>query len=1354
MFSAIVGWGSVILASTVVLIWVSIYLLIVPRIGEFRPVVEARLSASLGVPLRIGSIEARVQGIMPTFEMTGVRLLDSQGRDALLLKTITAAVSPQSLLDLGFEQLLIEQPELAVRRSRDGRWTVAGLDMSAQQSAASDSGAFADWLFSQNEVVIRSGTLQWHDEMRDAPPLAMTQVNLFLRNQGRRHLLRIDATPPAGWGDRFMLSGDLRGPLITNRPGDWRLWRGQVFADFPQVDVQQLRRYSDLGVDINQGFGALRAWLTLQQGQVRETTVDAALRDVNVKLGRDLQPLALNRLTGRFSYASDEENLSVSTQDLAFELREGLQWPGGNLRFTLAERSNPERIRGEFAAQQLDMAALAQISDRLPLDAGIHQRLRQLRPEGQIPELQAKWFGPLERPTHYEVQGVAQGIQLQSSPHQSESASVTGVAAPVWHPGLRNAQITFKAHSKGGSAQFRIDQGSLTLPQVFEQPTIELDEFNAELAWKIQGENIELELPSFRFSNRDAQGEGRAKWHTLDTQRNPGQSRFPGVLDLQGTLSRADGTKVHRYLPLVVAKSARQYVREAVRDGQASQGRFRVKGNLRDMPFADPSKGEFLIAAQVNGAVLEYVPKSLMPPRSLPWPALTQINGELIFDRLSMTVRGANARISGAPSLALSKVEASIADLAHSPQVVVSADARGFAPELIALVNASPLSDLTNKALAQSVMSGPVDLRLRLTLPISNLDKSRVAGTVTLPGNDFQFSTESPQLRQARGQIVFSESGFNLRDISARAFGGDLRIDGGSRALSSTNDVSVSLRAQGLATADGLRQTRELGLLARLAARSTGSTTYTASLNIRRSIPELVLSSHLQGLALSLPQPLSKSAETQLPLKYENTLVRESLAEGRRLQDQIRLEVGSVGELSYLRDVSGATPRVVRGRIGIGLAPGDAITGLDIDGVAANINFGQIDLDAWEKILSEPSPPRSAGKSATDGALSAEAQTYLPSILSIRAKELTLQGRKLNYVVVGGSREGLTWRANIDASELNGYIEYRQPSGNNAGRVYARLARLSLAASTASDLETTLDQQPSSIPAVDLIVEDLELLGKRFGRLEVEAINRDTSGQREWRLSRLNINLPEAQFNASGNWALIGASQGTSRSSRRRTALNFKLDISNSGELLKRFGQDKVIARGSGAMQGQIAWIGAPWAIDYPSLTGGFNLNIENGQFLKTDPGLAKLLGVLSLQSLPRRLALDFRDVFSEGFAFDFIRGDVKVEQGVAFTNNLQMKGVSAAALLEGSANLARETQDIKVVVIPEINAGTASLVATAINPAIGIGTFLAQLILRRPVIEAATQEFHITGSWVEPQIERVKRTRTPSAPAPAEAKP
>jgi uncharacterized protein YhdP len=190
----------------------------------------------------------------------------------------------------------------------------------------------------------------------------------------------------------------------------------------------------------------------------------------------------------------------------------------------------------------------------------------------------------------------------------------------------------------------------------------------------------------------------------------------------------------------------------------------------------------------------------------------------------------------------------------------------------------------------------------------------------------------------------------------------------------------------------------------------------------------------------------------------------------------------------------------------------------------------------------------------------------------------------------------------------------------------------------------------------------------------------------------------------------------------------------------------KRLSKAPGVMEGQISWLGSPFALDYPSLQGQFNIDMKDGQFLKVEPGAARLLGVLSLQSLPRRLVLDFRDVFSEGFAFDQIRGDVGIEQGIAKTNNIQMKGVVAGVLMEGSANIAQETQDLHVVVVPEINAGTASLFAAAVNPVIGLGTFLAQAVLRKQLIRSNTQEFRVEGSWTEPKVTKIDRKDEPPA--------
>ena len=128
------------------------------------------------------------------------------------------------------------------------------------------------------------------------------------------------------------------------------------------------------------------------------------------------------------------------------------------------------------------------------------------------------------------------------------------------------------------------------------------------------------------------------------------------------------------------------------------------------------------------------------------------------------------------------------------------------------------------------------------------------------------------------------------------------------------------------------------------------------------------------------------------------------------------------------------------------------------------------------------------------------------------------------------------------------------------------------------------------------------------------------------------------------------------------------------------------------------------------------------------------------MQSLARRLTLDFRDVFSEGFAFDGINGTAQIQQGLAKTNNFKMRSLNATVLIDGSADIAKESQDLHVAVIPEINAGTASVVyALAVNPVIGLGTFLAQLFLRDPLARAFTLEYQVTGSWKDPQVLKIE---------------
>ena len=308
----------------------------------------------------------------------------------------------------------------------------------------------------------------------------------------------------------------------------------------------------------------------------------------------------------------------------------------------------------------------------------------------------------------------------------------------------------------------------------------------------------------------------------------------------------------------------------------------------------------------------------------------------------------------------------------------------------------------------------------------------------------------------------------------------------------------------------------------------------------------------------------------------------------------------------------------------------------------------------------------------------------------------------------------------------------------------ARIAELT------AEVERLLDQ-PNSVPALDLSIDDLRWGSRSLGRIELQAVNRGAPlRQPEWRLTRLNATVPEARLTASGNWVPLGNAQGAGGGGQRRTAIGFQLAVDDAGRLLERLGREGTVRGGQGRLEGNVGWIGSPLSPDLSTLSGQLSVDIERGQFLQIEPGAGRLLGVLSLQSLPRRLVLDFRDVFSQGFAFDFFRGQGQIEQGVLSTRNLQMKGVNAAVMMEGSADLVRETQDLQVFVVPEINAGAASLLAATVNPVVGIGTLLAQLVLRQPLRSVTTQEFRVTGSWADPQVQKLDRSLAAPATEPA----
>ena len=484
------------------------------------------------------------------------------------------------------------------------------------------------------------------------------------------------------------------------------------------------------------------------------------------------------------------------------------------------------------------------------------------------------------------------------------------------------------------------------------------------------------------------------------------------------------------------------------------------------------------------------------------------------------------------------------------------------------------------------------------------------------------------------------------------------------------------------------------------------------------------------------------AAESSMPLRVSTQLMAARGADKSTApRDVLRIVVGPAAQAPlftahYERDITGASPRVLAGGIGLGDAAPQPDTG-----VHAIVKADGLDVDAWQAFGVRLGLIGSTATAADASAALAPAGAnyYAPSAIAVSANHVLFDARRLTRVTAGLTQRGAdgTWRANLNADQLEGYVQWRPATLSQSSHVQARLSRLSLPAAVTDSVDAMLtDDAPTDPPSLDIVIDDFELKGRKLGRVEIDAVHEHTGvGAKAWRLNQLRVTMPEAQFKGRGRW-----SAPTGGGKERRMVLDFNLELLDSGALLTRFGLADVIRGGQGAMAGQISWTGSPLTWHAPSLAGNINLKMDAGQFLKVNAGAARLLGVLSLQSLPRRLLLDFRDVFSEGFAFDNITGDVVLAQGQASTNNLRMRGVQAAVLMEGRADIMRETQNLDVWVVPEINAGAASLVYAAINPAVGLGTFLAQLFLRRPLMEATTRHFHVKGSWADPQIDRVDR--------------
>jgi len=1306
---------------------------VLPNIDHYKPDIERVATRALGQPVSIGAVRASWHGLRPHLALTGVVVHDGAGRAALTLPAVEGTVAWWSAAvgGLRLNDLEITGPDLDIRRDAAGRLHVGGILI---DPAGADGGG-ADWVLAQREIVIRHGRVRWNDEQRAAPELVLDDLDFVLHNNWRRHRFALRATPPPALAAPLDIRADFSHAPFAARVADPARWNGELYLDLRDADFAAWRRYVGLPFELTRGGGSVRAWLQFRHANVADFTADLALRDVAARLDPELAPLELTRLAGRVSasevyeparklewLAFGRRGYTFALQELALETADGLRVPPTTLRESHAVATTGQPARTSVEVRELDLEALAALARRLPMSEVQRGLLRDYAPRGRVLDVSAQWRGDWPRPASYAIKGRFAGLGIDSRPGAGGGAL----------PGFAGLDGSIDASDRGGTLKLDAPQASLALPGVLPEPPLSFEQLRLQAHWQFPDrDTLMVQLDRLDLRREDLQMT-LSGHHLLPL----GQPQALGNIELNGNIAYLDLSRIGRYLPAATPEHLRHWLGNALHHGRASDVTLALKGDLARFPFrparpGDKPVGEFRVAGRIEDGALEYSPGQFGRDGKAPeWPLLEHIDGTFAFDRSRMEIR---ARSATSANVAIGPTSAVIADLlAPSPLLEIDGSASGALADFVGFVNHSPvlgwIGDFTEPVKA----GGNAKLALQLQLPLEQMHEARVRGVLQLAGNDVTLMNELPSIRKAAGKLEFNEHGLTLNGIKGEFLDGPLALTGGSRA-----DGSIQVRADGRLPADGLRHISDSPALRRL----SGAAGYAVSITVRDQRPEISVESDLVGLALDFPAPLKKGADEALPLKFHMAAVASDDVLVAR--DEIRLSLGSAIEARYLR--RRATDRheawrVTAGGIGVNVPAPEPQAGL-----AANLSVDTLNIDAWRAIAA--SITAAGGQQQEPAADGFDLAQYIePEVLAARAGELVVLGKKLDRVVVGVSHQDLLWQANVDSAQASGYVTWNASrSGRTMGRVKARLASLVVPESAASDVGDLLegDGEATRIPALDIVAESFQLFGKQFGRLEVQANNvRPEPGSevREWRIGKLELANPDATFRGAGKW--------TTAAGKSVSNLTYALDINDAGKLLERFGFAQVLRGGKGRMDGEITWNGLPFSIDIPTLTGQLHLDMQAGQFLKVDPGAAKLLGVLSLQSLPRRLALDFRDVFSEGFGFDGVVATATIANGRVTTDNFKMRSVSATVLMDGSADLARETQNLHVAVIPEINLGTASVVAGLINPVVGVGSFLAQLFLRDPLMRAFTFEYDISGPWLDPKVVKLDRKNNPEPAA------
>ncbi|GAA5194508.1 YhdP family protein [Ferrimonas gelatinilytica] len=761
------------------------------------------------------------------------------------------------------------------------------------------------------------------------------------------------------------------------------------------------------------------------------------------------------------------------------------------------------------------------------------------------------------------------------------------------------------------------------------------------------------------------------------------------------------GEAGHYFPRRAMGEGLSEYLAGALRAGRSDNVQLIWHGELGGYPYRDDS-GRFLAGFTLEGLEFDFLEQ---------WPAVTDATLMARFANESMDLQVARATLAG---VTIEGAHVTIPTLDRSATLSVEGSLLAEPSMAEAVLGGTFLAPTVLGTLEQVQLQAPVPLSLDMTFPLGSevADQSNVVkGRLAFWDTPVHLSTLDLDLEQVRGELRFSNSDIEADALMARIYNQptELALRGGSRGEDYGIDIDFTSHWQ--------QQRIPPALQTPLDPFITGGTRLDGQLALRLGSESLdyqaEIHSELTGLKLGLPGVLYKESDQP----WSATLALTGDKEGSELYLQLAERAHFIGDLSYA-DGAGFD------RYHLALDQAEP--------TPAERNSGLISLQSARIDLSEYDPLIRAFAEAPSRDDTAR-RSLLPPLdrIQIRADELRLLEQSLGSgsLTAQPNRDG--WGIALESEGLRGEALVGEGNHGLGLQIQADYLHLNSAEPEPGDPDLSLPRMIGQVPALDVAVEALTYNGIALGRAQLQG-HRDSGA---YEITLLSLQQDSHQLLGSGSWF---ETEGTTQS-----RFEGQVTSPDVGALIGQFGFTPVIEDARTALNFDLHWPGAPWQSDLSTLEGELDYEITDGRMSDVSDRGARLLTLFSLESLMRRLSLDFSDVFSKGMHFRRFAGTLQFEQGVLVTDDSVMDANAGTMRINGQTDLNTRALDYQITFSPALTSNVPAVVFLSTGAwTVGLGAFAVSKFLE-PVIEVITRlRYHLTGTLDEPELVEVERAK------------